>query len=192
VIVLAMSVIDPNRGLDVSNLESRLARQLSMPHNRVLLRGKSPDERAREAFQEIIGGFAGTPQVVVFTGPKRFLRGVGPSNRVYSGEWWFEESLLIRVESALSRIPLSEDHRRAATEGQIRSGLALPERWNALSELWVLELPGGEHITGLVGKASEQPILPGGLSRVLSGGETQIYFPVRNPFWPIRLYQTMK
>src|ERR1044072_1002101 len=97
---------DPNAGMTMSNLEGRLAAALAMPHNRILLNGQSPEQRARQLAQEIAGAFVGAPEAVEFLGPKRFLRAAGPQNSVFGGNWWFEEKVLINLENAVSRAPL--------------------------------------------------------------------------------------
>lgn len=181
---------DPNRGLTSSTLEARLTALLELPHNRELLRGKSPADRAAEIARDVRSGFIGEPTAVEFQGPKRFLRAVGaraPMTNAFGG-WWFDEAVLRRIENELSRIPLSQATQRQAVLGRLRAALAVRIDWSDMGELWLLELPAAEAITGLVGTVAGQPLSTGDASRVLRGGEQQIFFLTKNPFW-IRPYR---
>lgn len=184
---------DPNVGLTWSNLEARLVEMLRWPHNRAILGGQTPEQKAKQMIQEIAGAFIGIPQPVEFVGPKRFLRASGPRNTAFSGSWWFEEKVLLRLEKELSRIPLPEEQRQQAMQGRLRSGLAVSVDWNPLSEIWILELPAGERLPGLMGRTRAQPVYSAkhpehDPKRILAGEEIQIYFPVKNPLW-VRRYR---
>jgi len=183
---------DPNAGMTTNNLEGRLAAALAMPHNRVLLNGQSPEQKARQLAQEVTGAFVGTPEAVEFVGPKRFLRAAGPQNSVFGGSWWFEEKVLIDLENAASRVPLSARPRSNLIQRGLREKLAVSVDWNPFSEMWILELPAGERVTGLAGRTAFQPIFSvkhplHDSKQILSGGGIQIYFLVKNPLW-IRRY----
>lgn len=163
-----------------SNLEDRLFQLnvLSMARDVALA-------KARETLGEVRSGSGGTIEPVEFKGPLIFLRVVG-KNRVYGGQWWFEESLLHRINQNYSRIFFGRE-RRQAIRVALREVLALSFTWNKMTEVWALKLPIGEKISGYRSAAVPQslfhglPISP--CNRLLSGGAQQIFFPAKNPLW---------
>jgi hypothetical protein len=124
------------------------------------------------------------PQPREFVGPRRFYRAIG--QRVYSGEWWFEEEQLLHLEGMTARVFFGRERTQAIRDA-LREVTAVSIEWNSFEELWRLELPPGERITGLVSRAAPQPRSqknPGG--RKLVGHTVQIFFPVKNPLWVYR------
>lgn len=177
-----------NTKLTRADLESRLAAMLELPHNRVSCAGMTSSEKARQILDEVATAFVGLPRAEEFVGPQRFLRATGFQNAAFSGSWWFAERTLLEIRGELGRVPLPDGLRQAAIRGRLRSALAVSLDWNPMSELWLLDLPPGERLAGLVGRAKFQPIhsrrdLRHDSERILSGGEEQIYFPVKNPLW---------
>ena len=70
----------------------------------------------------------------------------------------------------------------------LRELLAISVSWNAITEIWALELPSGQQLVGYTGRGAAQPLLAGQPlsakgNRLLPGGVRQIYFPVKNPMW---------
>lgn len=171
-------------------IETRLLQMLSLPHNAADLRRRNltPEAAAASKVAEIRSGIAGVPQEETFTGPKLFLRVVGPGNRAYSGEWWFDADLQHGLEAAYSRIYFQTPDRKAAIRNMLRELLAVSTEWNAITEVWALELPAGQTLTGFSGPGTPQALLANlPLSakgnRLLSGGPRQVFFPVKNPLW---------
>jgi len=122
---------------------------------------------------------------VEFIGPKTFLRVVG-SNRVYGGEWWFDESLLQRIGQTYSRVFFGRE-KKEVIRTALRDVLALAATWNKMTEVWALKVPPAEALHGYQSRATPQalfcglPISP--VNRMLTGRATQIFFPVKNPLW---------
>lgn len=188
---------DPANGLTVSNLESFLTRNLQMPHNRDLLVDrrtkvvKTPQQRAHEIAVEALAGFVGVPEARRFAGPRKFVRGVGPNNLAFGGPWWFDEAFFVGQQQRLSSFPFSRDQLRALVHQRVREGLAISVDWNPLAEMWMLEIPAGESLTGLWGVTKQQPVYSvkhpqHDPTHILRGGVLQAYFPVRNPLWVFR------
>jgi len=162
------------------NLENRLVQlnSLSMSRNAAVA-------RARQTLAEVRSGSIGNIEPVEFAGPKTFLRIVG-SNRVYGGEWWFDEAVLQRINQAYSRVFFGVE-RTQAVRAALREILALAATWNKMAELWALKLPPGEVLLGYQSRARSQSLFSGlpvsPANRMLAGGAMQIFFPVKNPFW---------
>jgi len=168
-------------------IEQTLVSLYSLPHNRQGLRAGTPQEAARNKLREIQSGMASaTPED--YHGPALFLRGVGLKNKVYSGEWWFEAKLLDEMDKAYSRIYFAEVDKKRVLRDMLREVLAVSQEWNAMSEVWALELPRGETLRGYSGPGKPQklffdlPLTEKG-NRMLVGKARQIYFPVKNPLW---------
>lgn len=187
---------DPNEALTFANLQQRLEVLLQMPQNQGKLRGLTPSAAAQKWASQITRGFTSTPTPVPAKGFARLLRGVGPTppgqqqaKENAFGNWWFEEQLLLKLENRLKVWPIPEHIRKNIVQRRLREGLAVSLDWNPLSELWCLEIPGGEQLTGLYGLTSPQPVISDANDPnydptwVLRGGEKQYFFPVVNPFW---------
>jgi hypothetical protein len=77
----------------------------------------------------------------------------------------------------------------------LRELLAVSMEWNAMTEIWALELPPGETLTGFCGPGTPQhlwanlPLTEKG-NRLLVGKAAQIFFPMKNPLW-VRLYREL-
>jgi hypothetical protein len=172
------------------DIERTLVQLSSLPHNAAALskQGSTPEAAARKKLAEIKSGILGIPVTEEYVGPRLFLRVVGPTSRVYSGEWWFEGSLLDSLDTAYSRIYFATADRRMAIRDMLRELLAVSTEWNAMTEIWVLEVPPGERLLGYSGRGNRQ-LLFGGLpltdkaNRMLVGQAKQIFFPVKNPLW---------
>ncbi len=116
------------------------------------------------------------------------MRGGGITNDIYSGGWWFEEELIARIEKELSRISLPVEQQKSVTKNRLRAALAICKDWNSLEEIWILEIPQGDRLTGLIGTARSQPVYSSSHaehdpSKILPGGAEQVFFPVKNPLW---------
>jgi hypothetical protein len=180
-----------------SRIEKRLLQILSLPHNAADLRRQnlSPTAAAAKKIAEIRSGLSGIPTEETLMGPKLFLRVVGPANRAYSGEWWFDADLQHGLEEAYSRIYFQSSDRNGAIRDMLRELLAVSTEWNAITEVWALELPAGETLTGFSGPGTPQalfanvPLTAEG-NRLLAGGPRQIFFPVKNPLW-VKLYRQL-
>jgi hypothetical protein len=177
-------------------IEQTLVQLYSLPHNRIQLQGgnTTPQAEARKKLEEVKSGLASvSPEN--FTGPRLFLRVVGPANRAYSGEWWFDASLLDALEASFSRIYFAAADKKRALRDMLRELLAISNEWNRISEVWVLELPGGQSIKGYAGPGTPQklfanlPLTAAG-NRMLVGKARQIFFPVKNPLW-VKQYQSL-
>jgi hypothetical protein len=201
---VSLGGVDPNPTLEVSEAACPLSRAAdvwtqiekilvdinSLPHNRVTLAkdGLSPLAAAKKKLQEIRSGIIGVPKRTDFNGPKLFLRVVGPPNRVYGGEWWFEGDLLDNLDRAFSRIYRNSAERKVVLRDMLRELLAISAEWNEVTEIWALDLPEAETLVGFAGSASPQKLF-GGVpltekgNRMLVGNATQIFFPVKNPLW---------
>jgi hypothetical protein len=172
------------------DLEADCLKVLSLPHNVIELKrkGKTPAEEARKKVAEVQSGLGGAATKREFTGPRLFLRVVGPSNRAYGGEWWFDPDVFHRLEAAYARIYFQSPDKKAAIRDMLRELLAITTEWNEITEVWALGVPSGERITGYVGRGAPQQLFanrprraPG--NRMLVGMAEQVFFPVKNPLW---------
>jgi hypothetical protein len=177
-------------------IEQKLVQLYSLPHNQTDLasRNLTPQQAAQKKLTEIKAGlFSATPEDYV--GPKLFLRVVGPANRTYSGEWWFEASLLDDLEKAYSRIYFTAPEKKAVIRDMLREAMAVATEWNPMLEIWALELPAGQILRGYWGPGTpqqlfaNQPLTAKG-NRMLVGKARQVYFPVKNPLW-VQKYQDL-
>ena len=173
-------------------IEQKLIAKYSLPHNRVDpgrgdLKGLTPQQAAKKVMAEIRSGVSAlTPED--YAGPKLFLRVAGPRNRVYSGEWWFDGSLLDDVEGAFSRIYFTAADKKRAIRDILREVLAISREWNEITEVWALELPAGQVLRGYWGPGTPQQLfanvpLSAKGNRMLVGKARQIYFVTKNPLW---------
>jgi hypothetical protein len=172
-------------------LEARLLSILRSKQNEKRLYGKTPEIRAKEMVDEIRSGFIGDPQPRSFSGPTRFLRNAAlPTEKgpdPYGG-WWFNEVALASLSERVSFWPMPLEHRRNVERHLLRQRLAISYDWNLMKGIWLLEIPVGETLPGLIGTVAEQPAYSHkhpdyDPSWKFLGGETQIYFPVINPLW---------
>ena len=177
-----------------TDLEQSLLQTLRLPHNAIALRGqgKTPEQAAAAKVAEVKSGLGNVARAETFTGPRLLLRVVGPANRAYSGEWWFDASLLDTLEKAYSRLYFHSADRKAVLRDMLRELLAVTTEWNSMTEVWALELPAGESLKAVVGKGARQKLF-GGLpltdraNRMLVGQAEQIFVVVKNPLW-VRKY----
>ena len=177
-------------------IEKTLVDLNSLPHNRIQLeaRNRTPQEEAKRKIEEIKSGLS-TVSPEDFIGPRLFLRVVGPANRAYSGEWWFDAALLDTLERTYSRIYFAASDRKRVLRDMLRELLAISSEWNRISEVWALELPPGQSIKGYAGPGNPQrlfadlPLTAEG-NRMLVGKARQIFFPVKNPLW-VKQYQNL-
>jgi hypothetical protein len=146
---------------------------------------------------QVLACYSGPVQVYQYKGPHRFYRAAGLNAsgrmaRAYGGEWWADESALIEIAQKLERAKywMTRPEKERAWPAQYRALTALSVDWNDMSEMFVLELPVGEEIEGLVGAAKEQPEFsigdPHGRhnpNRILVGQAEQVFFKVKNPLW---------
>jgi hypothetical protein len=168
------------------DLEARLIEinALSMPRN-------SAVAKARHSVQDVRSAARGTIVPIVIRGPATLLRVAGTSNRVYGGEWWFEESLLRRLDDAYSRI-FDGREQTQAVRAILRETLALSFTWNKMTEIWALRVPAGQTLSGYASHAASQalfcgvPVSTSRVNRMLVGGARQYFFPVKNPLWVTR------
>ena len=137
----------------------RLKSLYSLPHNRIQLQSKNQTAQA-EAKKKVIEVRSGLTSVTRedFSGPMLFLRVTGPANRAYSGERWFDASLLNTLETAYSRIYFNTQDRKRVLRDMLRELLAIANDWNKISEIWALELPAGQVIRGYWGPGSLQKL----------------------------------
>jgi hypothetical protein len=176
-------------------IEEILVGLYSLPHNRKQLRsGQTPQTEAKKKLDEVKSGLASATRED-FSGPKLFLRVVGSTNRAYSGEWWFDASLLDTLETAYSRIYFTSQDKKRALRDMLRELLAVANEWNKISEIWALEVPAGEVIRGYWGPGNAQKLfanlpLSAKGNRMLVGKARQIFFPVKNPLW-VKVYQNL-
>jgi hypothetical protein len=109
-------------------------------------------------------------------------------NRAYSGEWRFDVDLHNTLEAAYSQIYFHAADRKAAIRDMLRELLAISKEWHATTEIWALELPAGERLTGFSGIGTPQrlfgnlPLTEKG-NRFLVGKARQFFFPAKNPLW---------
>jgi hypothetical protein len=142
--------------------------------------------KARGTVADVRSGSGGHIETVDCNGPVTLLRTTALGNRVYGGEWWFEEVLLQHLDRASSRIFFGEEKVKAIRH-RLRDALALSATWNKMTELWALEIPVGESLRGYRSRAVAQTLFSGlpvsASNRLLTGGATQVFFPVKNPLW---------
>lgn len=177
-------------------VERTLVELYSLPHNRIQLRSKSstPETEARKKVDEVKLGLASVIREDYF-GPRLFLRVVGPENRAYSGEWWFDAALLDTLHAAYSRIYFNTSDKKRTLRDMLREFLAISNEWNRITDLWILELPPGQSIRGYSGPGNPQklfanvPLTAKG-NRLLVGRARQVFFPVKNPLW-VKQYQSL-
>ena len=177
-------------------IEQTLIELYSLPHNRIQLQGQntSPQTEARKKVDQVRAGLASVTREDYF-GPRLFLRVIGPANRAYSGEWWFDPGLLDTLHGACSRIYFNAMDKKRALRGMLRELLAISNDWNRITEVWALELPPGQLIRGYSGPGNPQklfanlPLTAEG-NRLLVGKARQVFFPVKNPLW-VKQYQSL-
>ncbi len=116
--------------------------------------------QARSTIADVRSGSGGLIEPADFKGPAVFFRAASASTGAYSGRWWFEESLLARIDKAYSRIFFGPDKARAA-RAVLREALALSSTWNAMTELWMLQLPTGATLRGYRSRAVSQSLFSG-------------------------------
>jgi hypothetical protein len=167
-------------------LEQELVQLYGLESNRIWRKGKSPESLARKEILEVKSASGGVIQRVEFTGPKQFLRVVG-ENKVFAGAWWFDIALLDTLEKSYSRIYFNDSEKKQAIRDILREVLALSVKWNRIQEIWMLELPANEKISGFSSHAAPQKLfhdlpLSAMGNRILAGRARQIYFPVKDPF----------
>jgi hypothetical protein len=119
------------------------------------------------------------------------------------GGWWVEETVLAQIGARITQFEnwLPKNLLAQAWPIQYRGMTALCEDWNDMREMYKLELPPGEEITGLVGLTAPQPqrstMNPASRKTpMLKGGNEQVYFKRThnlnsiNPLWvyPVRLW----
>ena len=177
-------------------IEQTLDDLYNLPHNKIRLQSDNttPQAEAKKKLDEIKSGLSSVTKVV-YWGPALFLRVVGPSNRVYSGEWWFDAKILDNLNTTYSRIYFSAPDKKRVLRDMLRELLAISNEWNRITELWVLELPSGQTLQGYSGSGNAQklfanlPLTAEG-NRMLVGKARQVFFPVKNPLW-IKEYQNL-
>ena len=177
-------------------IEQTLVDLYSLPHNRIQLQSKNltPQTEAKRKVDEVKSGLASVTRED-YSGPRLFLRVVGPANRAYSGEWWFDARLLDTLHTAYSRIYFTTPDKKRALRDMLRELLAISSEWNRITEVWVLELPPGQVIRGYSGPGNPQklfanlPLTAEG-NRMLVGKARQVFFPVKNPLW-VKQYQSL-
>ncbi|MBI5256548.1 MAG: hypothetical protein HY855_08620 [Burkholderiales bacterium] len=143
----------------------------------------------------------GTTRVVRFIGPHRLYRAAGwdaKSGRMASayGSWWADEHALAQIGARIERFEgfLPPELLKRAWPAQFRGAAALCEDWNDLREMFRLDLPPREELTGVVGLAAPQPqrsTLDPAQRRtpLLAGGGEQVFFKrtpalnAINPLW---------
>lgn len=150
----------------------------------------------------------GTAKVVRFRGPHRFYRAAGWDAKKGGmasayGSWWADEAVLARIGGTLHQFEnwLPQSLLNKAWPAQYRGLSALCEDWNDMREMFKLELPAGDEITGLVGPAAPQPrkssMNPNSTTTpMFKGSGEQVYFKSThgvnslNPLWvyPVRLW----
>jgi hypothetical protein len=168
------------------DLEARLTEinALSMPRNAAIA-------KARSSVQDVRAAAVGTIEAVDIKGPATLLRVVGSANRVYGGEWWFEESLLTRLDQAYSRVAFGSE-KTQAVRAILREALALSATWNRMTEIWALEIPAAQAVSAYQSQAAGQALFHGlpfsgsTVNRMLVGGAKQFFVPVKNPLWVTR------
>jgi hypothetical protein len=177
-------------------IEQSLVKLYDLPHNRKDLgrKGETPQIAAKKKIAEVKSGMTSVVRKD-FAGPKLFLRVVGPANRVYSGEWWFDVSLMDALETSYSRIYFTTGEKKQVLRDMLRELLAISKEWNRISEVWVLAVPSGQTIRGYTGPGTSQklfanlPLIDKG-NRMLVGNAPQVFFPVKNPLW-VQQYQNL-
>lgn len=151
------SIVTGKNGLQTGSvyeeIEQILLHQYSLAHNRadLKLKGLTPRSATKKKMNEIESGLASVVRED-FTGPHVFLRVVGSRNRAYSGEWWFDASLLDSLDRSYSRVFFNAPDKKKALRDMLRELLAVSTEWNTISEVWVMELPSGESIRGYSGR----------------------------------------
>ena len=163
-------------------IEQTLVGLYSLPHNRINLKpGQTPQTEAKAKVAQVRSGLTSVTRED-FSGPMLFLRVVGPSpSRPYSGEWWFDATLLDTLETAYSRIYFTAQDRKRVLRDMLRELLAIASEWNKISEIWALELPAGQVIRGYSGTRKsatalrEPPLERQGQSNVGGEGSPSVF-----------------
>lgn len=174
-------------------IEQTLIDLYSLPHNRQST-SLTPEAEAKRKIDEVKSALVSVIREDYF-GPKLFMRVVGSANRAYSGEWWFDASLLDTLHAAYSRIYFTAPEKKRVLRDMLRELLAISNEWNSIAEVWVMELPPGQTIRGYSGLGTPQklfanlPLTAEG-NRMLVGKARQVFFPVKNPFW-VKKYQNL-
>jgi len=143
----------------------------------------------------------GTVKVVRFVGPHKLYRAAGwdatkDSLASSYGSWWADERVLAGIGARISKFDnwLPKDLLKRAWPAQYRGAAALCYDWNDMREMFSLQLPSGQELTGLAGLAAPQPMKStlNPASRktpMLEGGGEQVFFKKTptlssiNPLW---------
>ena len=143
----------------------------------------------------------GTAMVVRFRGPHRFYRAAGWDSTRGSmasayGSWWADELVLAEIGKKIDMFEswLPGHLLNKAWPAQYRGVTALCDDWNDMREMFKMDLPSNQEITGLVGIAASQPQKSNLNSKakktpILKGGGEQVYFKRThtlnsvNPLW---------
>ena len=178
------------------DIEKTLVELYSLPHAQIQLKSENitPQFAAKKKIDEIRSGLVSINRED-YVGPKLFLRVVGPANRVYSGEWWFDAGLLDTLDAAYSRLYFSAPDKQRVLREMLRELLAVSNEWNRMTQVWALDVPPGQTIRGYSGAGSPQQLfanlsLTAKGNRMLLGKARQFFFPVKNPLW-VKQYQNL-
>lgn len=146
----------------------------------------------------------GTAKVVRFTGPHTFYRAAGwnaKDNAMANayGSWWVDAAVLATIGTQIDKFEdwLPDELLRRAWPAQYKAALALCEDFNDMGEMFRLELPHTDELTGLAGIAAAQPqksFLDASArsTPLLRGGAEQVCFKKTptlnsiNPLWVFR------
>ena len=67
------------------------------------------------------------------------------------GQWWFDAAIFDSMENAYSRLYFQSAQKDQVISSMMQEVLAISTEWNTRAEVWVLELPTGQALTGFVG-----------------------------------------
>lgn len=177
--------------------ERQLRSLVADPYYAPMLKGKTPEQFAREEITKAKGSaleaFQGDITVTELCHPPKpdrptvFLRGTDTTRDFsHMGAWWIDARLFERFWQATRG--LSGPERDQKIRDFMRARSAVSHGWSNIGEVAKLTIPAGARTPALVGIAHHQlyadPKDPRHLPNVFwIGGDLQFYVCVREPAW---------
>jgi hypothetical protein len=145
--------------------------------------------------KEVLASFVAgaTLKACLYQADHLFLRFHGPksSRPIYKPNYWVDGSVLADALARASQFEgfLTDQEITRVAKAYYRELPAICQNWNPLkdTELWKIQLRGGETLEGLAGPIAAQPTFAATSSdpattSILHGGGIQVYLDPKTPF----------